>query len=311
MDGVAEILATLRDLRRLPAALVDVGYAHSDVPFIPFHPGPKVPLAAVDCGVARLGETRGGVVVALRASLVVDSSVQLFRTGPLLLPNSQKAQVLFRIGHDLGQADLLVSSKDGDLSLRRGAAADAHVLMDRLRNWLERRVQLIAARSIEGGLVLFDGALTATTRDTPRRYLERLARVASRHGNDLVALSKESALDVEGVPLHYRLDDVPSVPGYRLVAPASSRLLGNVFAARLSPLGPTLRVDVKGDDATLSRLFGSATLRGGYPEVLARAHALSVFPASTVLEMRARLGVRPERELALAGALGPFDERFR
>jgi hypothetical protein len=123
-----------------------------------------VPVAAVDCGIARLGETESGILIALRAAIVIDSGgasrLQLFRSGPVLLPNACKPELFYRMGVQLGRPDFYVElGREGARAgnsgpqaqrVKHGVADDAHRYADRFRNWFERLVQRIAVSCIEG-----------------------------------------------------------------------------------------------------------------------------------------------------------------
>jgi hypothetical protein len=304
-------------------------------PITEFQRGSARPLAAVDCGVARIGETEDGFVMALRATVVKDhngvSEVSFLRSGAIYLQNRYKAEVLHRIGTQLGKDDFFVELDTSDhdrprpVSVKSGVADTSYQYGDRLRNWFERLAQRIAVSSIENAIVLFDGALTLSTRDTPATYLRDLARIANSRGNAIIAISKRSQLQVGDRPIRFWLNDVPERPCYRLLTPGMTRerrerVLGNVYAARFSPLGPTFRVDVKpvdgqSDQEALSELYSSTGMRGGYPDILVRAHAHCYFAYPDIAQLQAeaggRYGLTPVGEVELSGIFAPFGGRFK
>ena len=174
------------------------------------------PMAAVDCGIARLGETENGSVIALRASIVVvrgdQTEISLFRTGPMYLHNRHKLEMLYQMGVQLGKEDHFVEVDNNDpenprpCKVKSGMAHDAHKYGDRFRNWFERLTQKVAAVKVENGIVLLDGALTLRTLDTPDVFFRALATSASANGNALIAVSKQSrtyAVDLFGFPCSY------------------------------------------------------------------------------------------------------------
>lgn len=292
-------------------------------------------VAAVDCGVVRLGETENGLVIALRAAIIVDQTggekVTLFRTGPIYLHNAYKARLLHQIGVHMGRPDFFVELDESDVAnprptrVKRLVADDSHQYGDRFRNWLERLVQKIAVASIESGVVLFDGALTLRTYDTPSTYLEDLASTANSRGNAIIAISKQSRLEIQGKPLRFWLNDVPDQACYRplgqqLVPEGRERVLGNAYAARFSSLGPTFRMDVKAaegqsDSEAIAQFHASAFMRGGYPDILVRAHAHCYFSSCSVVVLQAQAGAKyslvPQGETDLAGIFAPFGGRFK
>jgi hypothetical protein len=308
----------------------------SDVPIRDFLTDDAVPLAAVDCGIIRLGETENGLVIALRATISkqVDgkASIQLFQTGPIYLHNLRKKEILHRVGIHLGKPDLLVEFEDQDADppvikkVRNGVAQDAHKYGDRFRNWFERLAQRIAVTAITNGIVLFDGALTLRTIDTPQAYLRDLARLADKHGNAIIAVSKQSHLQVQGRSLRFWLDDVPERSCYRQLSSlirresGEERVLGNAYAARFSPLGPTFRMDVKAvegqsDAEAINAMFTSCLMRGGYPDLLVQAHAHSYFTSPDVVQLQAqataKYSLTPQPEVQLTAIFAPFGGRFK
>jgi len=306
-----------------------------NVPVIDFRPGSCTPVTAVDCGIARLGETDNGLIIALRATIVIWQNnsyhIDLFKSGPIYLHNGHKLETLYELGQHLGKPDFFVELDETDtsnprpLKVKSGVADDSHQYADRFRNWLERLVQNIAVRSIQNGIILFDGALTLRTRDTPSSYLEHLSNIATQSGNAIIAISKQSLLQIKGRPIRFWLNDVPLRPSYRLLTPLMrqegiNRVLGNAYAVRFSALGPTFRMDVKAargqsDDEAIGQLLASTFMRGGYPDILVRAHAHSYFTSPDVVQLQAQAGakykLKPQTDIDLGGIFAPFGGRFK
>ncbi len=304
-------------------------------PFSTFEVSTGGPVAAVDCGIIRLGETENGLVIALRASIVIDSGentrVKIFKTGPIYLHNQYKLKILHEMGKHLGKESLFVELNEQDPTnpipekIKSGVADDAHQFGDRFRNWLERLVQRIAVTSVENGTILFDGALTLRTRDTHASYLENLARLASNKGNSIIAISKQSQLQIQSMPIRFWLKDHSEKIGYRNLSSAmlrtgAERVLGNAYAARLSVLGPTFRMDVKPvagqtDKEAIDTFYSSVLMRGGYPDILVRAHAHSYFTSPDVVQLqahaRAKYSLIPEGDVELTSIFAPFGGRFK
>jgi len=97
--------------------------------------------------------------------------------------------------------------------------------------------------------------------------------------------------------------------------------MGNVYASRLSPLGPTYRMDVKAapdveDAAAIHRFYGSAAIYCGYPTLLARAHAACYMSSADFLALQVQamgeFGLRPQRPaVSLKGAFAPFGGSYK
>ena len=321
----------------------------SEVPeVVAFERGPSEehrPTAAVDAGVMRLGESEDGLVIALRAAILVRdgsrSVTGLVRSGPIFLAWEHEAQLLLLLGQWLGDPGYYVAAERSEGGgYRAGRLKDGvggrKYLADRFRAGLERYCQRLAASSVKAGTILLDGSLTLRSRDTPDVYLNQIAYLAGRGGNSIIGLSKKSELVVGGRAVPYWLDDQPAVPCHRALTPIlrwedahtpsgrggrADRVMGNVYASRLSPLGPTYRMDVKAapdveDAAAIHRFYGSATIYCGYPTLLARAHAACYVSAADFLALQVQatseFGLRPQRNaLPLKGAFAPFGGSYK
>ena len=292
-------------------------------------------VSAVDSGIVRLGETENGVFIALRGAIVKDFTEPceacLFRTGSLFLSYRNKIDLLYRLGLDLHKPDLFVEIDDSETEepeltkIKRGAADTAHHYADRFRNWFERMLQSIAIQETNNGIVVLDGALTLRTRDTPASFLSFLSAQANTRNNSLVAISKQSNIQIQDKSIQFWLDDRPNQPGYRrlsslLVSDRRSRVLGNMYAMRFTPAGPTFRMDVKSlegqsDEELINSLHENCLMKAGYPDILVRAHAYSYFSAGDVLTLqsyiRANYQVIPRFETNLTPIFAPFGGRFK
>lgn len=304
------------------------------LPFIPGSAQPS-PVVAVDCGMIRLGETEAGPIIALRAAVVIDraagTEVRLLRTGPLFLSNAHKLEILYALGGSQGQDDFFVTiggRPPRPLAVKRGVADTGKYYGDRFRSWWERVAQNIAVQAVDNGIILFDGALTLRSRDTPDTNIKRLARTAGARGSSIVAIAKQSELAVQGRSVRWWLDDAPNLACCRDLTPLlrhedgnrEQRVLGNIFAARFSPHGPTFRTDVKvapgaTNEEALHQMFASVQIRSGYPDILVRAHAYSFFAWGDVIQLQAQacsmFHLTPQPEVRLTTAFGPFAGRFK
>jgi hypothetical protein len=306
-------------------------------PIIPILPTlSEVPTAAVDCSLARLGETEEGVVVAARAAIIVDrpgqpSEVRLYKTGPLYLPTQHKTDVLYEMGKHLGAPDFFVvldKNTGKPVEAKKGAADTAWHYADRVRAWLERLVQSVAIKQIQDGLVLLDGALTLSTRDVPNAFLYGLVKQAGQNGNAVLAVSKRSELEIGGRPVHFCLADAPQhIACYRFLSPLlrqtstarADRILGQMVVVRFRAYGTPFRMDVSAAKGQTSdeaiHLLGGQRMRGGYPDALVRAHALSYFCSPAIAALRAQACKRyhliPRSEPLLTPVFAPFAGRFK
>jgi hypothetical protein len=292
-------------------------------------------VSAVDSGIVRLGETENGIFIALRGAIVKDFNdtceVSIFRTGPLFLSYKLKVDLLYKLGLDLQKPDLFVEIDESQpdepkpIKTKRSAADTAHQYADRFRNWFERMLQLVAIQDTNNGIIVLDGALTLRTRDTPSGFLSFLSTRANALRNSLVAISKQSKLQIQNKSIQFWLDEFPNQPGYRrlsslLANDRRNRVLGNLYASRFTPAGSTFRMDVKSlegqnDKEVIDSLYNSCLMKAGYPDILVRAHAYSYFSAGDVLTLqsyiRANYHVIPRFEINLTPIFAPFGGRFK
>lgn len=291
---------------------------------------PAVPTVAIDSGLARLGETEDGLIIALRGTIVIvtngDTELNLYRTGPIYLRNQDRLRILHMIGASLNKPDIFVElENDTPVKVKSGVADDSQKYADRFRNWFERILQRIAVQAVSYGLVLIDGALTKNTRDTPTEFLNELEQLAVENGNAIVGISKQSRLQVGTRSVRFWLSETPGTICYRRLSQLMSkelrqRVMGSTYAIRFSPSGATFRVDVKPTEGqteyeAIETIFSSCLIRGGYPDILVRAHAHSYFTSPSMAELQAQCGakyrLRAEPELELTGIFGPFGGRFK
>lgn len=292
-------------------------------------------VCAVDCGMATLGSTEHGVVVACRAASTTDapggwSGADLARTGPIHLRMSNKGEILHRLGADLGEPTFYVTLHgDGARPVAKPTvAATPKLLADRLRAYAERLMQAHALSQLPpGAVLLLDGAMTKRSRDTPTAWWTFLANTAAERGVSLVAISKQSEMVIGDRPVAFWLSD--HGPGYRCLThrlraeqPArADRILGNLYAIRWGVGGPALRLDVlpaggRDDRGALDAVAASVSMRGGMPEPLVRAHALTYItrPAFSVLQADAVVShnLNPAQDERLGAAVWGFSAgRFK
>jgi hypothetical protein len=189
-----------------------------------FFRGSDVPmaLAAVDVGVVDLGISRTGFALAFKGAVVtqaLDGTHAVAKVGPRIkfIAPDNRAEVLRFVGQNLGDENLFVESQpDGSLTIK-AEAREPNQFKDRIRNFIERMLQLDVVCQLQCGIMLVDGALTLRTYNTPASFLERLGREAARLNSDIVGVSKKSRVTVNGVHIGALLDDDPTDAGFRRI----------------------------------------------------------------------------------------------
>lgn len=289
-----------------------------------------LPIAAIDVGVMDLGITRTGFVLAFKGAVVSQSlsgAHSVYKIGPRVkfITPDNRADILRYIGQELGNELMFVDYQpNGTMTIKAGAR-EPNQFKDRIRNFVERMLQLDVMKQLQNGLMLVDGTLTLRTYNTPQEFLERLGREGARRNSDIVGVSKKSRVTVQGVHLSTLLDSDGVQPGYRHVfsvdsedadSAAAARNLGALFAVRFAPGGFTFRVDVArksvlpSEDAVLQSLYANTQMTLGYPNLLRLAHIHAAFTKSEVVSLQVhaaheyRMPMRAPEDLSVVFA--PF-----
>ncbi|MGZ4934371.1 MAG: DNA double-strand break repair nuclease NurA, partial [Halobacteriota archaeon] len=176
-------------------------------------------------------------------------------------------------------------------------APDLRKTLDRLRNLLERHLQLQAVRAYSDALVLVDGSLMAGAVADPMFVIKKLVQDASAHRNSIAALSKSTTLTlsenqlgilslVDGVASACYVGDLREH-----ITQQKDRYVGCVYVGRLAPQGEAFRFDIPEDTAlphdTIFSMMSGLSGEHGYPEALKLAHMTSIFSSIEVLELQA------------------------
>lgn len=265
-----------------------------------------LPIAAVDVGVMDLGITRTGFVLAFKGAVVTQSLSgrhTVAKIGPRVkfITPDNRTEILRYVGQELGNELMFVERhSNGNLTIKAGAR-EPNQFKDRIRNFVERMLQVDVISQLRNGLMLIDGTLTLRTYNTPQEFLERLGREAAKRNSDIVGVSKKSRVTVQGVHLSALLDFDGIQPGYRRVlwvdaenadSAADARNLGSLFAVRFAPGGFTFRVDVAkrsilpDESAVLQSLYANTQMTLGYPNLLRLAHIHAAFTKAEVISLQ-------------------------
>jgi hypothetical protein len=191
----------------------------------------------------------------------------------------------------------------------------------RMANLLEKWLQQTLTKTVNNGLILFDGSLTAGTPDTPTSQLKEILNSARAAGNTVLAFSKMTTLRLNG----YLITDtlitqkppcIIAMPDIKPKPPTV--LLGEVYVAKLTRGNCAFRLDIDREVPkekqieAVERLIGNDMVTQSYPETLRLAHILCTFTANEVIAMqhfiqhRYRLKIieRPDMHRLLFGPFG-------
>jgi hypothetical protein len=247
-------------------------------------------IAACDTSTIKIGETSTGILIAVRGANVWKKhrSYRYNRFGPFIfhITEENKKEV-----YDALERAYFISAG------RQNHTGFVNLLQNptRIASLLERWLQATLSRTINDGLVLFDGSLTAGTADTPIERLKAILSNARKCRNVVLAFSKITNLRINGhlitdVSLQQQTPYLLETTGLRPKPPIV--LLGDVYVARLSNGEYSFRLDIDKENfceqriEAVEKLVGSDVVRQGYPETLRLAHILCTFTANEVIAMQ-------------------------
>ena len=250
---------------------------------------PKGMVVAIDTTSITLGHVKDGAVGAIRGAVIVrkadKKNLKVERYGPYLLaPTNQNKQTIYE------------KMRNTVFKMTKKARSPDYVRMiDRARSFLEKLLQLEAAKTYTDCLLLFDGSLISGTIDSPTRFMSEVLDSAATDGNDIAAISKRTGLSLEPTKRSI-LSVLEGVygPCYAEVKPHISgkkeRYLGNIYVGKFTLHGEPFRVDIPNNSPSehisiLSQLSGLAG-DYGYPEELKMAHVFCVHSSIEVLELQ-------------------------
>ena len=182
-------------------------------------------------------------------------------------------------------------------------------------------MQTMLAKTVQDGVVLFDGSLICGTFDTPVQRLREILSYARRNNSIVLAFSKATTLRANGILITEQLPshDPPyllETAGLHFKPPIT--LLGDVYVARLNKSNLAFRLDIDKETEfsqrmdALQRLLGNDLYSQSYPETLRLSHILCTFTANEVLAIKhfitRKHGIqmvnRPDMHRLLFGSFG-------
>jgi len=165
----------------------------------------------------------------------------------------------------------------------------------RLAGLLERWLQTMLAKTINHGVLLFDGSLTSGTIDTPIQRLKEILSHARRNSSTVLAFSKATTLRANGILITEQLpkhDPPYLLETIGLHSKPPIVLLGDVYVARLNKANFAFRLDIDKETpieqrmAAIQKLLGNDIYTQSYPETLRLSHILCTFTANEVIAMK-------------------------
>ncbi len=273
-------------------------------------------IAAVDTSTIKIGETSTGIIIAIRGATVWKQNrhYRYTRLGPFIFHITEENKNA--VYNSIEKAYFNVQ-----YSGNHQATPPLFQMPTRLASLLERWLQTMLAKTVNNGVLLFDGSLTSGTIDTPTPRMREILATARRNHNTVLAFSKATSLRTNGYLITDKLPEQETpylleTTGVRFKPPTV--LLGDVYVARLQKANMAFRLDIDKEISTpdrmaaVEKLLGNDVLQQSYPETLRLAHILCTFTANEVLAMQhfttRRHGIqiinRPDMHRLLFGPFG-------
>lgn len=247
-------------------------------------------VAAVDTSTIKLGETDTGLLIAVRGATVwrQNKIYKYTRLGPFVfhLTEQNKHSIYATLEKSYFNPSH-VQSHYGSPNLLQ--------MPTRIASLLERWLQLMLAKTMDKGLILFDGSLIGGTSDTPTHLMKDILSTARTQGSLILAFSKMTTLRVNGhiiteLPIEQRPPYMIALEGLRPKPPTT--LLGDVYVTKLASGNCSFRMDID-KEATfeqriwaVEKLLANDLLSQSYPETLRLAHIFCTFTANEVIAMQ-------------------------
>jgi hypothetical protein len=273
-------------------------------------------VAAIDTSTIRIGETSTGMIVAIRGATTwkQNSSYKYTRLGPFVfhITEDNKNQLYKNLEH------AYFSTTQGSCNQ---AAPNIMQMPTRLASLLERWLQTMIAKTVNRGVLLFDGSLTAGTPETPTQRIKEILAYARKNQSTVLAFSKATTLRSNGLLITEQLPTCN--PPYLietsgLHSKPPMMLLGDVYVARLNKANLAFRLDMDRETpydqriGAIQKLLGNDLYTQSYPETLRLSHILCTFTANEVLAIKhfitRKHGIqivnRPDMHRVLFGSFG-------
>ncbi len=278
----------------------------------------RTPIVAVDVSSIKLGETDSGILLAVRGAIVWKKTrgYRYVRLGPFPFHITRKSK-----------DEIWSRLQNHETTYKQGQHSPSSLYMQtKLTTLLERWIQRSVNQATHGGIILWDGSLTAGTPETPVHIMKRMLEEAVTRQNTILAFSKMTRLFLNGSrltdliwkhppPCLLQIQNYPTRLG-------PMRLMGNIYVAKLTRGSCAFRLDIDRQlpcveaVEAVQKLLGNELIVQSYPETLRLAHIFSTFTATEVLgmqrclsqESKIRVLARPNVRRILFGRFGKGPE---
>ncbi|MBS7640174.1 MAG: DNA double-strand break repair nuclease NurA [Candidatus Bathyarchaeia archaeon] len=244
------------------------------------------PVIAIDASCIKVGETKSGIICAVRSAVVWNEcgKYRCLRIGPFPFHITRENRK--RILDFIGQFSPIIFGSNATFLIE---------VQSQLCNAMERWVQMAVSRSASNSIILFDGSLSTRISSSNANFLEDILRGARSNSNAVISFSKISTIKFLGKRIteliaRQREPCLLEISENMLsLSSRAMRLLGKIYVGKLCGRGYAFRIDI--DRAlpremqiiSLQRVLGNDLVFQGYPETLRLAHIFSTFTASDII----------------------------
>lgn len=274
-------------------------------------------IAAVDTSSIKLGETSKGIIIAIRGTTIWKRrrNYGYLRVGPFIFHITEEnlKELYNTLLHAYSPEQNSPSPSFTNIPIR-------------MANLLEKWLQASIAKTVNNGIILFDGSLTAGTPDTPTHHLKEILTTARNMGSTVLAFTKMTTLRLNGylitdTLLTHRPPCLIEIANLKPKPPLV--LLGDVYVAKLTNGNCAFRLDIDREVSpnqklkAVEKLLGNDLITHSYPETLRLAHILCTFTANEVIAMQhftqqkygLKIVNRPDMHRLLFGPFGKGENR--
>jgi len=252
--------------------------------------GLKEDVVAIDSSALNIAETENGSIYAVKAaaSFLINNRRRYYRLGPFIAyigPNN------------IGRIRGIVGAKLPAYMM----VADKQIAMGFLRSYVESMTIGRAARALERGIVMVDGAFKSPSFGPSSAAL---AQVMSRWKDSIKFMGISKTTHLRPIRPFYsalaRLDGMKYADITNVINSISHGEYGRKYLVKFADDGFVFRVDLPYElepDLAFASLKRSEMMSNGYPESLKIAHLLSIFSNAELLGVRGRVASRASKVL--------------
>lgn len=246
----------------------------------------KTKIAAVDTSCIKIGETNSGIIIAIRGASVWKQkrNYEYIRIGPFIFHITQEN--IKNVYNTLQKTYFNQENYNSSPSFTQIPLRISHLL----ERWLQKSL----SKTINQGIILFDGSLTSGTADNSQ-YIKEILQLAKNNASVILAFSKMTDLRLNGhiITNLFQKNKPPCLIEIDNLKPKPPLVLfGKVYVSRLTNENYAFRLDIDKHLTSeqrinaVEKLLGNDLFAQSYPETLRLSHILCTFTANEVIAIK-------------------------